>query len=109
MGDLDKLEELARAATPGPWRRCDLTHVEVVPEPGCSSAGITHRSSRGTYSPADAAFIAAANPQVLLDLIARVRAAEEVVEAARYTVEDRGDDLRRLRQALDRLDRGRSE
>ncbi|OBR52349.1 ead/Ea22-like family protein [Paraburkholderia tropica] len=74
MTDLDKLEELAEAATPGPWRAescgIDDCWCEVV---NCDSReeGV---SGSGALSKRDARYIAAANPATILTLIAEVRA-----------------------------------
>lgn len=92
--DLDKLEQLARAATPG---QRDWGFVGNIPGDGCyrldvvDEAGVHHRDQRpilitdrsdkaAGYDPlpnaADAAFIAAADPAAVQELIERVRAAE---------------------------------
>lgn len=79
--DLDELERLAKAATPGPWRMVALS----------SHYGVTHGDYRfptvvyahegwdgygnGSSRP-NADYIAAANPATVLALIARVREAE---------------------------------
>ncbi len=64
--DLDELERLAKAATPGPWHSTRLgdvspedEHDPLICEP---------------MSDADAAFIASANPSTILALITEVRA-----------------------------------
>lgn len=93
MTDTDKLKRLAEAATPGPWSAADwdddfgenrFTVQATEPEklsPGQSSIwpdGI--RSIRvaeteyGQRPLEDAAFIAAANPQAILSLIAEIEA-----------------------------------
>lgn len=69
---LDELEALAKAATPGPWvvdgdecvRAEDL---RILYDNSCRD------DENGT---ANAAFVSAANPAAVLDLIARLRAAE---------------------------------
>ena len=86
MSDLDELERLARAATPGPWE------VDGDGRDICGFAGrlgaangeppyeITENNGfmRNSMA-ADAAFIAAANPAVVLELVRRLRAAEGIV------------------------------
>lgn len=82
MTDLDKLRELAEAATPGPW---EADHREVSqhwtrPEPRQTVA--SHEvdcmaycyggTGRGIERPEDAEFIAAANPAAVTDLIDRI-------------------------------------
>ena len=68
--DLDALEELAKAATPGPWRanRSTAYGYAVVETPDVEVAA--------ELDAGDAAFIAAADPSTVLALIARVREAE---------------------------------
>lgn len=61
--ELNKLEALAKAATPGPWRQ-DGFEIEI-PSTLCNVAE--------SYLPKDAAFIAATNPAVILQLIALAR------------------------------------
>ncbi|WP_430229326.1 ead/Ea22-like family protein [Paraburkholderia tropica] len=92
MIDLDKLEELARAATPGEWHRSDrpagpFWHIyadhTVGGKPcinGKQSIGSMHAENRRTGSKAyaamfeaNASFVAAANPATILELIAEVR------------------------------------
>lgn len=81
--DLDTLEAAAKAATPGPWVNTAGYKIKVA------STG-THCASaweRYTYEPgkeitsekaqANAAFIAAANPATVLELIAELRAERE--------------------------------
>lgn len=81
--DLDYLEALAKAATPGPWRNAAGYKIEVVSTGAhCASAW-----ERYTYEPdkkitsekaqANAAFIAAVNPAVVFELVAELRAERE--------------------------------
>lgn len=62
--DLEELERLAKAATPGPWRSSDNPFVKGYsgrvegPEPRIKGLCV-----------ADADYIAAANPEVILHLI----------------------------------------
>lgn len=79
--ELQKLKELALAATPGPWIRtiCDhknyTQHAASVMSTGCDEIGypviadIPPRTTHGTHD-ANADFIAAANPAAILELIA---------------------------------------
>jgi len=69
--DLDSLEALAKAATPGPWR---VHGIDVYTDDDSSMV------ANGSYCDAqggenDTAFIAAANPQTVLELIRHLRAA----------------------------------
>ena len=81
--DLDQLEAAAKAATPGPWVNTAGYKIEVA-------ATGTHCASaweRYTYEPdkeitsekalANAAYIAAANPAVVLELVAELRKAQD--------------------------------
>lgn len=86
--DLDKLEALAKAATQGEW---------VNDAPGCigihylqgGKATICTTPSEYLEDQANAAFIAAANPATILDLIASARRdAEEIERLIGYAVHD---------------------
>ena len=92
--DLNELERRAKAATPGKWT---WKQVGSFSTPGCAvfwpdtSKGGTHYrrlDSGGGMLEADANFIAAANPAVVLDLVCRLRDAER--DAARYRSVRRG-------------------
>lgn len=92
MPDLDKLEALARAATPGPWTLRVHTHTRNVPRDnddftisGASGGAVAIEPPK--WNPnvaADAQYIAAAHPDVILALIARVREVEAERDAADY-------------------------
>jgi hypothetical protein len=71
MTDYAELERLAREATPGPWV-LDGGYVRVlgVIQVGCAKE-------------ADAAYIAAASPDVILALLAERRALRKLYDAAR--------------------------
>lgn len=82
---LSKLRDLAGKATPGPWS-CegiyesmrgspDYAHIHTAAH-NVPIAYVDHREE-------DAAFIAAANPAVVLALLDRLSAAEAVVHIAR--------------------------
>jgi hypothetical protein len=76
--DLDDLERLAKAATPGPW------------DAGTCEGEVWSDKLLVVWDalPNDAAYIAAANPPTILALIARLRAAEAVAEGvAAYDTE----------------------
>lgn len=74
--DLDRLETLAKAATPGPWVMDDdqqTSYPVVRTNEGIAIAGCpTNRLTRGRIN---TEFIAAADPQTVLALIAELRAA----------------------------------
>ncbi|MGN7186976.1 hypothetical protein [Microbacterium enclense] len=98
--DLDALETTARAATCGPWTwddrlvpslggmagepgvyeyRKPVLEAEHWGECGCRSACTLELN----VAPEDRAHIASASPDVVLALVARLRAAESVIAAAR--------------------------
>jgi hypothetical protein len=74
--NLDELERLAKAATPGPW--CDRGFGSIQPESGGSLVAVT--VTKGGCLPdyvENSALIAAANPTAILELVAEVRALRE--------------------------------
>jgi hypothetical protein len=92
--DLDNLEALARAATPGPWRQCvgtGATEVRGEPAGGQSSPRVSRILRSDPNAEENAAFIEAANPAAVLALIEQDRAKD--VEIA-----DLGAQLARQRQ-----------
>lgn len=92
-GDLVKMEELAKAATPGPWKLNGFRLEQV-----CDSAGFIVATATSTPSMDErslqqraedqAAFIAAANPATVLSMVATIRALQEQLKTAR---EDAGN------------------
>lgn len=92
---LDDLEKLAREATPGEWTANEWCNAEGYPgwcavgpvhcgdeadqEDCCPPDGAAHADAK-----ADSAFIAAANPQTILALVAEVRAAMGLVTALEF-------------------------
>jgi hypothetical protein len=82
MIDIDKLEELARAATPGPWHAVDGTESGTKALTTNTGAWLgTIEDGSALRNGADAAFIAAARNAVP-ELIERVRAAEGLLAEA---------------------------
>ena len=81
--DLDKLEALARVATPGEWRAwiTRRRQPEIYTDGGSSEQN--DKIASGVLRKADAAFIAAANPATILDLIASARRDAEEIERLR--------------------------
>jgi len=69
MIDLNKLEQLAKAATPGLWTTGQGSHF------GCEVRNYTQSTAfcGATNGLNDAAFIAAANPVIVLELIETIR------------------------------------
>lgn len=95
--DLDALERLAQAATPGPWKVYGPwpTVSIYVDDPAAHQGNaapqqiaIVDRRTplRDVRDHPDAAFVAAVNPHAILTLIAELRAARAVVAAARLCV-----------------------
>lgn len=83
------LEALARAATPGPWFDCDVLDAPggaIINKDDRRVARLEPESddfSDDERCMADAAYIASANPQAILAILAQLRAAQGVIEAAR--------------------------
>lgn len=79
MIDIDKLEALAKAATPGEWISYTPIGAALNPWEATFVAGPIPRymdRSQG-FCPADGNYIGASNPQVVLALIAEVRVLRE--------------------------------
>lgn len=78
--EIAKLKELAKQATPGPWKTADdraddiETVTPIVPGPKAFS-----KVARSTYT-IDASFIAHANPAAILGLIAKLERYEAALE-----------------------------
>ena len=93
--DLDKLEELARAATPDEWTRGPFGAIYCMAGYAVASGSVNGTSCRN-YS-ADEEFIAAANPAAVLALIEACRHfkrhSEEALEreVARYAADTERD------------------
>jgi len=86
LPDLDKLEALARAATPGPWAYQEDSDVYThIVRPAQSLGRIVHHYSQDTSGvvEANARFTAGANPAAVLALIALARRAQPEGEARR--------------------------
>jgi hypothetical protein len=73
---LDKLEELAKAATPGPWSDMDGTCVESRNDWICQMWGKTEIDFPDAKE--NAAYVAAANPETILRLVRVARAAKVI-------------------------------
>lgn len=79
---MDKFSELkaaAMAATPGPWgiNRTGNTIVSNQSHPVATVSGAFHRQLAGGGVGKDAEFIAAANPAVVLELLAELEAKDK--------------------------------
>lgn len=100
MSDIDKLEALARAATPGPWTASDYGTYDgkgeawYVDTPddradiASDEGGVKPNHWDANRGRRDMQFIAAANPKVVLALIAEVRAWRERFPAHVYRPQD---------------------
>lgn len=85
--DLDTLEFRAVVATPGPWKTVDAHAMSIYDEiRGANGERIaTTYSTRNPFdlAEANAAFIAAANPAVVLGLITELRRVSDMVRKER--------------------------
>jgi hypothetical protein len=106
VSDYSELKRLAEQATPGPWTHCPSAcsnpysgklydHTVYYVEPGAFSPGtrIAETMTQGSWAhgnktaKANAAFIAAASPDVVLALLSDLAAANRRAEAMRGVVE----------------------
>lgn len=102
MIDLNKLEELAKAATPGPWEKSSL---------GCGIVGLKAANKQWAFASDDsdanlrnAGFSAAANPAAVMELIALIRRQDAELADARGQVENLDRDNHRLRKGTPSVD-----
>lgn len=82
---IEKMKALALAATPGPWQWWSSNSVKRVTGADGRDGGVLHAYSFRdgadiACSPSDQAFIAAANPAAVLELIAEVERLRAEVE-----------------------------
>lgn len=88
MIDLDDLEAKARAATPGPWKAERCNDDQLILEEGDSTgwrkkhpfAYIASIGGWGYVDHKNGEFIAAANPQTILELIGEMRELREMLK-----------------------------
>ena len=101
--DVAELRRLAEAATPGPWE-WDDNHARPGLRHGRSFGGVLFRCG-ALYGPdaADAAFIAAANPAVVLALLDRLAHMREARDNARGRVAELEARLADTEAGLDRV------
>lgn len=89
--DLDNLEQVAQDATPGPWvatkEFANRWGVSPSPEDYYPVASVYGQGDLAKIE-ANAAYIAAANPAVVLELVRRLRAAEAENANLRQAVAD---------------------
>lgn len=98
MTDLDNLESKAKAATPGPWQYDGVNVTQAVNDgTGLADVITTDDADEGRIiTDADAAYIAAASPDVVLSLIARVRDAEAQAKRVRAVLDDVSERVRHM-------------
>jgi len=100
MTDLTELRKLAEAATAGPWvQNGPSKHIVIAP--GKKPSGIASAWEHAAVSDnarANAAFIAAANPDAIIFLLDRVDRAEAFSDQCAAIIEQRGY-LRGLEEA----------
>lgn len=79
--DIETLERLAKAATPGPYEKVNGAYVGEFPAVGVKGPSLTilafHAGENTAQKEADAAYIAAFSPSVVLALLTRLREAEK--------------------------------
>lgn len=91
MNDIQKLEELAKHATPGPWAVASdwsryAVYQKATPHKRVVCTGNQNNNDLWVNAPwsgcdsRDADFIAAANPAALLELTAELKSLREIVE-----------------------------
>ena len=111
--DTSKLRELALAATPGPWEAADAGSYDngktvidehFVRRPGDDVAIAADILDPETCDPskANAAYIAAANPQAVLDLLDEIERINAVRREAQARVAELTTELQKMRVHLHR-------
>ncbi len=101
--NINELEQLAKAATPGPWHSPGLGEVHddnnncVIVDVCWREEGEFIENSVGNGTQLDADYIAAANPSAIIELIAAYR---EAVAAIRNTLNGVDTSRRDCRAAL---------
>jgi len=107
--DLEKLQQLAREATPGPWRWEETIYGESVRdvhnEPVFFAGSVGHENATLHISDEDARYIAAADPTTVLALIRVARAAAAWREVRRWQRMGPEKDLLEAVDALAALER----
>lgn len=81
MIDTNNLEALARAATPGPWAFSPMTETED-PEIGAANGSRVAVLVAADITKANSAYVAAANPAAVLELIKEMKSYRRMFEAA---------------------------
>lgn len=88
--ELDELERLAKAATPGPWYQPDDINPELIFSGAPDEPAFLLAEAFREDSDADATYIASANPATILRLLSLARAGLEAgkAEAQKATMLD---------------------
>jgi hypothetical protein len=96
--DLNELERLAKAATPGPWvwNACG----EAILSAHCMVVLTSRTNKKGEVSTEDATYISAANPAAVLTLLDRVRELDGIDIAFDHA----NDIIGKLQADVDRLE-----
>lgn len=103
--DIDHLEQLAKAATPGSWKAGDLSHIVGGGSVVSNGDGLV--VAEGLYS-YDAAFIAACDPATMIELMRRLRemaaardaACDACIELADFECNDSDSVVRSIREQV---------
>ena len=115
--DEEKLRELASKATPGPWSQdsdgfhCDHMVYSDTPDDNTTISttwGVAHGVTFG-QAQADAAFIAAASPSVVLSLLDRLELLEHDRDDADDSAFRRLTEIAKLTEQLDAMRSARDE
>lgn len=106
--DLDRLEALADAATPGPWVHGGMGYVEDVPDnPEDRFDVMPATIARAEVSEADAVFIAETGPDVTKELVRQLREARAgLAKVAAISTKLRGDGHHGIADKLDKACNG---
>jgi hypothetical protein len=89
MNDTDKLRMKAEAATPGPWAlRYALGRIEWPLVIAHGFGAIPDVTENAYANPADAEYIAAVSPDVVLGLLDRIEAQDKAIREALAAMND---------------------
>ena len=112
MIDINKLRQLAQAATPGPWKMLPVgdgrQKFAVADSEFLSILTVTDEGGAtfGTvYDDDDARFIAAANPAAITELIDRLEAAEKEIESWKGLAQQFGNEADALRAKVAEMEK----
>lgn len=110
--NLDRLEQLARDATPGPWVQRRISGLptrwidQAQADGLCVATAVWRHWRDANTTEANAAYLAAASPDVVLKLIAVARCARDLREAQRPEGwREKPDGIPRFTNACRALDR----